>query len=73
MDFAQALDEIARGRDPREVATELVAAMTPQERLSCLDGDGPFWAGLAELGQLGYHLRCFPAASVERLGVPGFA
>ena len=72
MDFAQALDEIARGRDPREVATELVAAMTPQERLSCLDGDGPFWAGLAELGQLGYHLRCFPAAAVERLGVPGF-
>jgi beta-glucosidase len=72
MDFAQALDAVDAGRPTREVAAELVAAMTPEERLGCLDGDGPFWAGLAELGQLGYHLRCFPAARVPRLGIPGF-
>ncbi len=73
MDFAQALGAVARGQSPRAAAADLVAAMTPEERLGCLDGDGPFWAGLAELGQLGYHLRCFPAAAVERLGIPGFA
>ena len=72
MDFAEALAAIENGLDPKEAATELVAAMTPEERLSCLDGDGPFWAGLNELGHLGYHLRCFPGAQVPRLGIPGF-
>jgi beta-glucosidase len=48
--------------------------MTPEERLWCLDGDLPTHAGLAFLQQEdGYHLDAFPAAQVERLGVPGFA
>ncbi len=67
-----ALDAIDEGVDPHEAASALVAAMTPEERLGCLEGDGPFWAGLSELGRLGYHLRCFPAAGVSRLGIPGF-
>ena len=67
-----ALDAIDEGLAPHEAASALVAAMTPEERLGCLEGDGPFWAGLSELGRLGYHLRCFPAAGVPRLGIPGF-
>ncbi|MBX3284887.1 MAG: glycoside hydrolase family 3 protein [Actinobacteria bacterium] len=47
--------------------------MTEEERRWCLDGDLPFWAGLEDLGQGGYHRRTFPAARVERLGIPGFA
>ena len=73
MDFATALADIEAGTTPRAAAAALVAAMTVEERLGCLEGDGPFWAGLAELGRLGYHLRCFPAAQVPRLGIPGFA
>ncbi len=57
----------------REEAAALVAAMTDEERRWCLDGDLPFWVGLADLGTGGYHRRTFPAARVDRLGIPGFA
>jgi beta-glucosidase len=54
-------------------ARAAVAAMTPDEKLWCLDGDAPFWAGLTYLGESGYHKSPFRAAQVERLGLPGFA
>jgi beta-glucosidase len=47
--------------------------MTEEERLWCLDGDGPFWAGVSDLAVGGYHRSPFPAARVERLGLPGFS
>ncbi len=47
--------------------------MTPDEKLWCLDGDLPFWAGLEDLGRGGYHKRPFPAARLERLGLPGLS
>ena len=55
----------------REVAAELVALMTLDEKLECLDGDLDAWPGLAEMVSGGYHTRTFPAAVVERLGIPG--
>jgi beta-glucosidase len=54
-------------------AHDIVAAMTPDEKLWCLDGDAPFWAGLTYLGESGYHKSPFRAAQVERLGLPGFS
>ena len=54
-------------------ARSLVASMTDQEKLWCLDGDAPFWAGLTYLGESGYHKSPFRAARVDRLGLPGFA
>jgi beta-glucosidase len=46
--------------------------MTPEEKLWCLDGDLPAQAGLAFLQHAdGYHLDTFPAARVDRLGLPG--
>ena len=47
--------------------------MTPDEKLWCLDGDAPFWAGLTYLSESGYHKSPFRAARVERLGLPGFS
>jgi beta-glucosidase len=47
--------------------------MTPDEKLWCLDGDAPFWAGLTYLGESGYHKSPFRAARVDRLGLPGFS
>ena len=47
--------------------------MTDDERHWCLDGDLPFWAGMADMGTGGYHQRPFLAAQVPRLGIPGFA
>lgn len=61
-------DEFA---DHREEAAALVALMTLEEKLGCLDGDLDAWAGLAEMATGGYHQRTFPAAVVERLGMPG--
>ena len=59
--------------DRHHQARSIVACMTGEEKLWCLDGDAPFWAGLAYLGEAGYHKSPFRAAAVERLGLPGFA
>jgi beta-glucosidase len=71
--FDAARRAVAGGMVPREAARALVAAMTEEERLWCLDGDAPTWAGLGFLGDDGYHKAPFVAARVERLGLPGFA
>ena len=72
-EFEDAAAAVASGADPRKEAASLVALMTHEERMWCLDGDLPFWAGLGDLGTGGYHRRPFPAARVERLGIPGFS
>ncbi|MCB0972252.1 MAG: glycoside hydrolase family 3 protein, partial [Acidimicrobiales bacterium] len=70
--FELAAARVADGADARAEAEALVDDMTEVEQRWCLDGDEPFWAGLTEMGQGGYHRRPFPAAQVPRLGVPGF-
>ncbi len=69
--FDDAAGRVAEGADPRAEAAALVAAMTLEEKLGCLDGDMPFWPGLADLSSGGYHSHSWPAAHVERLGIPG--
>src|SRR5205807_6389099 len=49
--FDQAREAVAAGTPPEEATQAIVAAMTPEERLWCLDGDAPTWAGLAFLAQ----------------------
>ncbi len=67
-----AVDTVRSGTSVTDAAAALVDAMTDDERRWCLDGDIPFWAGMADLGTGGYHRRPFLAARVERLGIPGF-
>ncbi len=64
----------AEGGTPvADAAADLVAQMTEDERRWCLDGDIPFWAGMADLGTGGYHRgRSSPPASSDS-GIPGFA
>jgi beta-glucosidase len=46
--------------------------MALEERLWCLDGDAPTWAGLRYLhDEDGYHRIPFAAAEIDRLGLPG--
>ena len=71
--FDDARAAVRRGSAPDDAAAELVSAMTPEERLWCLDGDTPAWAGLGFLGQGGYHKAPFHAARVERIGLPGIS
>jgi len=58
---------------PDDEARAIVATMTSDEKLWCLDGDAPFWAGLVYLSEQGYHKSPFRAARVDRVGLPGFA
>jgi beta-glucosidase len=70
--FDGAVASVSGGVPVAVAAAAIVAKMTPDEKLWCLDGDVPFWAGLGDLGQGGYHKRTFPAARIDRLGIPGF-
>ena len=69
--FADARAAVADGVPAAEAARSIVAGMSAQEKLWCLDGDAPVWAGLGHLGADGYHMAPFPAAEVERVGIPG--
>lgn len=69
--FAAAARRVRDGADARTEAGALVAAMTLDERRSCLDGDTPFWAGILDALAGGYYRHPYPAATVPRLGVPG--
>lgn len=69
--FDEARRAVAAGTPPDEVAAALVATLTEDERLWCLDGDAPTWAGLRFLGDDGYHKAPFVGAELERIGFPG--
>jgi beta-glucosidase len=70
--FHEARVAVAAGESIEDVARAFVAALTPEERLWCLDGDAPTGAGIAFLiGQDGYHKAPFAAGVVGRVGFPG--
>jgi len=71
MNFGEALANVAQGRDHHDAACDLVTKMTLPEKLDCLDGDTPFWPGLFNMTSGGYYEHTWPAAQVERLGIPG--
>lgn len=67
-------DAVARIRDGADVRTEAGALydhLTDDERLGLLDGDIPFWPGMAEILFDGYNVRPYPMGAVPRLGIPG--
>ena len=69
--FDEAAERVAQGADAAVEARALVAQLTLDEKLGCLDGDLAFWPGIADLVSGGYHAHGWPAARVDRLGVPG--
>lgn len=53
-------------------ARGLLAQLTLDEKLGLMDGDTPFWPGLAEMmAPGGYSSRPWVAGAVPRLGIPG--
>ena len=71
MTFDDARLAVAGGTTIEEAARAFVAALTPEERLWCLDGDSPTWAGLKFLSEDGYHKAPFVGAELRRVGFPG--
>jgi len=69
--FDDAREAVRQGVPIAEAARALVATLTEHERLGCLDGDAPTWAGLHFLNDDGYHKAVFIGAEVERVGLPG--
>jgi len=69
--FDAAAGRVRAGADHHAEAAGLVAQMTLEERLGCLDGDTPFWPGLFDMTAGGYYTHAWPAAHVDRLGIPG--
>jgi beta-glucosidase len=53
-------------------ARELLSKLSLEEKLGLMDGDTPFWSGLAEMmAPGGYGSRPWVAGAVPRLGIPG--
>ncbi len=72
--FDDARTAVTAGTSARVAARELVATMTDDQKLWCLDGDAPTWAGVDFLANHdGYHKVPFIAAGVEEIGLPGIA
>ena len=71
-EYEQALAKVASGTSPEIAAADLVARMTLDEKVHCLDGGVPFWIGIGDITSGGYHSRPFRGARVEQLGIPGF-
>lgn len=69
--FEEAAARVGAGADARDEAAALVARMTVEEKLDCLDGDTDFWPGLIDSIAGGYWVHPWPAAAVPRLGIPG--
>ncbi len=69
--FAAAVAAVRAGRTPDEAADDLLRELTPDERLALLDGDLPFWEGMADMLGNGYNRTPIPMGRIDRLGVPG--
>ncbi len=68
--FRAAVDRVRAGAEAAEVAAELCGQLTDDERLGLLDGDSPFWEGLAEM-MIRYNGTPIVHGEVARLGIPG--
>ncbi|WP_322775369.1 beta-glucosidase family protein [Synechococcus sp. CBW1107] len=60
------------GASIRAQALELLAELTTAEKLKLLDGDTPFWSGMADIAlHQASHRHPWPAGQVPRLGLSG--
>jgi beta-glucosidase len=69
--FDAAVAAVRKGTDPVQAAAGLYEQLTDTERLGLLDGDSPFWAGLAEMTAARYGSRPYVHGAVARLGIRG--
>ncbi len=69
--FGTLAARLVDGVDPEQVARDLVAALTPEQRVDLMWGDADFWSGLAEMLAGGYNRQPYVAGAVPDLGIPG--
>jgi beta-glucosidase len=71
-EFQTAVARWQAGESLAQTAAALCSALTPEEKLSMLEGDLNFWEGRIRALTLGQSNRTCPAAVIPRLGIPGF-
>lgn len=69
--FSTSVDRIRGGEPIGLVVDELLGRLTPDEKLHLLDGDTPFWNGMADMLTRGYNVDPIPMGRIDRLGIPG--
>lgn len=69
--FRNSVNSVLDGEDPLQVARQLLAQLSPAERLHLLDGDVPFYIGLRSILCDRYNRKPFVHGAIPRLGVPG--
>jgi len=69
--FDDARRAIDNGASVHDATRALVATLSDHEKLWCLDGDAPTWAGLKFMSDDGYHKSVFVGAELDRIGFPG--
>ena len=69
--FDQSVQAVRDGAASFDEAARLYDQLTDDERLDLLDGDMPFWEGMADMMQVGYNTVPYVHGTVERLGIPG--
>jgi beta-glucosidase len=69
--FQNGVDAIKNGTPTTKAAKELLNTLTKSERLSLLDGDERFWAGLTSIFMDRYNRVPYVMGEVKRLGIPG--
>jgi beta-glucosidase len=69
--FDRAVIAVRSGETPASQARKLYDQLTEDERLGLLDGDTPFWQGMASMFAEGDNRRPYVHGAVERLGIPG--
>ncbi|MCB2412751.1 glycoside hydrolase family 3 C-terminal domain-containing protein [Demequina sp. TTPB684] len=69
--FYEAVENLRSGADLADIAAALYAQLTADERLALLDGDTPFWDGMAEMMSTGYNVTPYSMGRIDRLGIPG--
>lgn len=69
--FDNAVEAVRGGADAAEHARALYGQLTPPERLSLLDGDLPFYAGIKHMMTERYNVRPYVMGAIDRLGIPG--
>ena len=57
--------------DMASVTNALLSKLTPEERLSLLDGDDQYWPAFHSLLTEGYNRKPYIHGEVKRLGIPG--
>lgn len=68
--FDQAVGRIRSGAPIDAEVQALLGALTQEETLGLLDGDGDFWSGVAQLG-IRYNETPIVLGEIARIGLPG--